>query len=235
MRLEKIGPVQRVMRPEVEGGELLTLAATSLVASPGRRPSPATTHVDLQLRSLEPALSVGCFTACPSPPLSLERSVCRTTGLVVKRPSPTPTAGGSLRRRWKWWRNWDQGFTPSSCWISIPPVKAYDQRPMTPADAARSMRMMWSKPDEREPRDSEDAEQTSVSAAVEAYLKASVDDVRVVLCSDTPEQRIVTTTVAGLEDESGGRLNPSSSPQARVKLKKALARWTRVPEDVRSA
>jgi len=50
-----------------------------------------------------------------------------------------------------------------------------------------------------------------------------------VLCSDmgTPEQRIVTTTVAGLEDESGGRLNCLVFPAGTGEIEeKALARWT---------
>ena len=90
------------------------------------------------------------------------------------------------------------------------------------------MRMMWSKLDERESHPSEDVEETSVAASVEAYLKASVDDVRVVLCSDmgTPEQRIVTTTVSGLEGESGGRLNCLVFPAGTGEIEeKALARW----------
>ena len=61
MRLEDIiGPVQRVMRPEVEDPEeLFALAKTSLVALlVVGDPLQATTHVDLQLRARE--LGVTC-------------------------------------------------------------------------------------------------------------------------------------------------------------------------------
>ena len=64
VRLEKeIGPVQRVMRPEVEEPEeLLTLAATSLVALlVVGDPLQATTHVDLQLRALEAGVECRVF------------------------------------------------------------------------------------------------------------------------------------------------------------------------------
>ena len=234
MRLEKeIGPVQRVMRPEVEEPEeLLTLAATSLVALlVVGDPLQATTHVDLQLRALEAGVECRVFHG-----LSITTLVTGAVGLSNYRfgrqttftypyggwvaTSPLEVVAG----------NWDQGLH-TLVLLDLDPTGqgVGDQRPMTPADAARSMRMMWSKLDEREPHLSEDVEETSVAAAVEAYLKASVDDVRVVLCSDmgTPEQRIVTTTVAGLEDESGGRLNCLVFPAGTGEIEeKALARWT---------
>ena len=234
VRLEKeIGPVQRVMRPEVEEPEeLLALATTSLVALlVVGDPLQATTHVDLQLRALEAGVECRVFHG-----LSITTLVTGAVGLSNYRfgrqttftypyggwvaTSPLEVVAG----------NWDQGLH-TLVLLDLDPTGqgVGDQRPMTPADAARSMRMMWTKLDEREPHLSEDAEQTSVAAAVEAYLKASVDDVRVVLCSDmgTPEQRIVTTTVAGLEDESGGRLNCLVFPAGTGEIEeKALARWT---------
>ena len=234
VRLEKeIGPVQRVMRPEVEEPEeLLALATTSLVALlVVGDPLQATTHVDLQLRALEAGVECRVFHG-----LSITTLVTGAVGLSNYRfgrqttftypyggwvaTSPLEVVAG----------NWGQGLH-TLVLLDLDPTGqgVGDQRPMTPADAARSMRMMWTKLDEREPHLSEDTEQISVAAAVEAYLKASVDDVRVVLCSDmgTPEQRIVTTTVAGLEDESGGRLNCLVFPAGTGEIEeKALARWT---------
>ncbi len=234
VRLEKeIGPVQRVMRPEVEEPEeLLALATTSLVALlVVGDPLQATTHVDLQLRALEAGVECRVFHG-----LSITTLVTGAVGLSNYRfgrqttftypyggwvaTSPLEVVAG----------NWGQGLH-TLVLLDLDPTGqgVGDQRPMTPADAARSMRMMWTKLDEREPHLSEDVEETSVAAAVEAYLKASVDDVRVVLCSDmgTPEQRIVTTTVAGLEDESGGRLNCLVFPAGTGEVEeKALARWT---------
>ena len=128
VRLEKeIGPVQRVMRPEVEEPEeLLTLAATSLVALlVVGDPLQATTHVDLQLRALEAGVECRVFHG-----LSITTLVTGAVGLSNYRfgrqttftypyggwvaTSPLEVVAG----------NWDQGLHPSSFWILIPPVKA---------------------------------------------------------------------------------------------------------------
>ena len=61
-------------------------------------------------------------------------------------------------------------------------------------------------------------------------FRQSIDDVRVVLCSDmgTPDQTMVTTTMGELGQEKGGRLNCLVFPAGTGEIEeKALARWER--------
>ena len=65
-------------------------------------------------------------------------------------------------------------------------------------------------------------------AIVNGYMTQAFEGLPVVLCSDmgTVEQRIVTTTLGALADESGGRLNCLIFPAGTSEVEeKALLRW----------
>jgi len=236
-RLEaRIGPIQRIMRPEVEEpDELLTLATTSLVALlVVGDPLQATTHVDLQLRALGAGVECHVFHG-----LSITTLVTGAVGLsnykFGRQTTFTYPYGG-------WVAtsplevvavNWAQNLHTLAL-LDLDPTGqgTGDQRPMTPSDAAHAMRLMWEKLidlDGNEPP-MEDVVQASRHAMIERYLQQSIDEVPVVLCSDmgTPDQTMVTTTVGGLDQERGGRLNCLVFPASTGDIEeKALARWKR--------
>ena len=236
-RLEaRIGPIQRIMRPEVEEpDELLTLATTSLVALlVVGDPLQATTHVDLQLRASDAGVECHVFHG-----LSITTLVTGAVGLsnykFGRQTTFTYPYGG-------WVAtsplevvavNWAQNLHTLAL-LDLDPtgLGTGDQRPMTPSDAAHAMRLMWEKLidlDTNEPP-MEDAVQASRHAMIERYLQQSIDEVPVVLCSDmgTPDQTMVTTTVGGLDQERGGRLNCLVFPASTGDIEeKALARWKR--------
>jgi len=236
-RLEaRIGPIQRIMRPEVEEpDELLTLATTSLVALlVVGDPLQATTHVYLQLRALGAGVECHVFHG-----LSITTLVTGAVGLsnykFGRQTTFTYPYGG-------WVAtsplevvavNWAQNLHTLAL-LDLDPTGqgTGDQRPMTPSDAAHAMRLMWEKLidlDANEPP-MEDVVQASRHAMIERYLQQSIDEVPVVLCSDmgTPDQTMVTTTVGGLDQERGGRLNCLVFPASTGDIEeKALARWKR--------
>jgi diphthine synthase len=237
IRLEAaIGPVERVMRPEVEEPqELLALAKTSLVALlVVGDPLQATTHVDLQLRAKEAGVACRVFHG-----VSITSLVTGAAGLsnykfgrqtTFTYPYGTWIATSPLEVLAA---NWGQHLHTLALLDLDPTGQGVgDQRPMTPADAVRSLRAMWGKLAEKDEDDSEDSSgESAVRRSVQAaYLDRSLDDVSVVLCSDmgTPQQRIVSTTVGALSDEPGGRLNCLLFPAITGEVEeKALARWRR--------
>ena len=233
---ERVGPIQRVMRPEVEEpDELLALASTSLVALlVVGDPLQATTHIDLQLRALDAGLHCEVFHG-----LSITTLVTGAVGLSNYKFGRQTT------------------FTyPYGGWVATSPLEVVaanfaqnlhtlalldldptgqgtgNQRPMTPGDAANAMRLMWSKLSDVDPEQGANGDliHTSKHVMIQRFLEQPIDDVRVVLCSDmgTPDQTMITTTVAGLEEEHGGRLNCLVFPAATGDIEeKALARWQR--------
>jgi len=236
-RLEaRIGPIQRVMRPEVEEpDELLSLAATSLVALlVVGDPLQATTHVDLQLRAMDAGVECRVFHG-----LSITTLVTGAVGLsnykFGRQTTFTYPYGG-------WVAtsplevvavNWAQNLHTLAL-LDLDPTGqgTGDQRPMTPSDAAHAMRLMWEKLSDLDVSEAsmEDAAQASKHAMIERYLQQSIDKMPVVLCSDmgTPDQTMVTTTVGGLDQEEGGRLNCLVFPASTGEIEeKALARWIR--------
>lgn len=236
-RLEaRIGPIQRIMRPEVEEpDELLTLATTSLVALlVVGDPLQATTHVDLQLRALDAGVECHVFHG-----LSITTLVTGAVGLsnykFGRQTTFTYPYGG-------WVAtsplevvavNWAQNLHTLAL-LDLDPTGqgTGDQRPMTPPDAAHAMRLMWEKLSDLDANEPpmEDVVQASRHAMIERYLQQSIDEVPVVLCSDmgTPDQTMVTTTVGGLDQERGGRLNCLVFPASTGDIEeKALARWKR--------
>ena len=233
-RLEaRIGAIQRVMRPEVEEpDELLALASTSLVALlVVGDPLQATTHVDLQLRAAEAGVECRVFHG-----LSITTLVTGAVGLsnykFGRQTTLTYPYGG-------WIAtsplevvavNWAQNLHTLAL-LDLDPTGqgTGEQQPMTPADAANAMRLMWTKLSDAEPReDAADTAQRSKHAMIEEFLDRAIDDVRVVLCSDmgTPDQALVTTTMGKLGHEKGGRLNCLVFPAGTGEIEeKALARW----------
>ncbi|MGB1679248.1 MAG: diphthine synthase [Poseidonia sp.] len=226
-RLEsEIGPVERVMRPEVEQPEVLfDLAKVSLVALlVVGDPLQATTHVDLQLRATEEGI------ACH----------------VIHGVSITTVVTGAIGlSNYKFGRQTTLTY-PHGTWVATSPLEVIasnqeqnlhtlalldldptgqgtgDQRPMRPADAVQSFELMWEKLNENE-----DAGQ---HPSVRSYLERSMDSISVVLCSDmgTPDQNIVFTTMGHLGSESGGRLNCLVFPANASEVEeKALLRWSR--------
>ena len=233
-RLEaRIGAIQRVMRPEVEEpDELLALASTSLVALlVVGDPLQATTHVDLQLRAAEAGVECRVFHG-----LSITTLVTGAVGLsnykFGRQTTLTYPYGG-------WIAtsplevvavNWAQNLHTLAL-LDLDPTGqgTGEQQPMTPADAANAMRLMWKKLSDAELRDdAADTAQQSKHAMIEEFLDRAIDDVRVVLCSDmgTPDQALVTTTMGKLGHEKGGRLNCLVFPAGTGEIEeKALARW----------
>lgn len=235
-RLEaRIGAIRRVMRPEVEEpDELLALASTSLVALlVVGDPLQATTHVDLQLRAAEAGVECRVFHG-----LSITTLVTGAVGLsnykFGRQTTLTYPYGG-------WIAtsplevvavNWAQNLHTLAL-LDLDPTGqgTGEQQPMTPADAANAMRLMWTKLSDAEPREEvADTAQRSKHAMIEEFLDRAIDDVRVVLCSDmgTPDQALVTTTMGKLGHEKGGRLNCLVFPAGTGEIEeKALARWKR--------
>lgn len=233
-RLEaRIGAIQRVMRPEVEEpDELLALASTSLVALlVVGDPLQATTHVDLQLRAAEAGVECRVFHG-----LSITTLVTGAVGLsnykFGRQTTLTYPYGG-------WIAtsplevvavNWAQNLHTLAL-LDLDPTGqgTGEQQPMTPADAANAMRLMWTKLSDAELREEvADTAQRSKHAMIEEFLDRAIDDVRVVLCSDmgTPDQALVTTTMGKLGHEKGGRLNCLVFPAGTGEIEeKALARW----------
>lgn len=233
-RLEaRIGAIQRVMRPEVEEpDELLALASTSLVALlVVGDPLQATTHVDLQLRAAEAGVECRVFHG-----LSITTLVTGAVGLsnykFGRQTTLTYPYGG-------WIAtsplevvavNWAQNLHTLAL-LDLDPTGqgTGEQQPMTPADAANAMRLMWKKLSDAELReDAADTARQSKHAMIEEFLDRAIDDVRVVLCSDmgTPDQALVTTTMGKLGHEKGGRLNCLVFPAGTGEIEeKALARW----------
>ncbi len=232
---QTIGPIQRVMRPEVEQPEdLFALASTSLVALlVVGDPLQATTHVDLQLQAAEAGIECRVFHG-----ISITTLVTGAIGLSNYRFGRQTTL-----------------TYPYGGWVATSPLETIivnrytglhtlalldldptglgtgDQRPMRPDDAVASIELMRLKIEEglteREFSDDK-ASDLLTKAALQSFVKEDVSQVRVVLCSDmgTDDQRIVSTTVGGLSNQTGGRLNCIIFPATTGEVEeKALVRW----------
>ena len=234
-RLEgQIGPIQRVMRPEVEQPEaLLKLAQNSTVALlVVGDPLQATTHVDLQLQAQEAGIPCEVVHG-----LSITTVVTGAVGLS----------------NYKFGRQTTLTY-PYGGWVATSPLETIisndsqgmhtlalldldptgmgtgDQRPMTPADASDAMRMMMEKMRSQldDLPDEETAPSIQLREANKRYLNRSLSEIVVVLCSDmgTPDQRIITTNMAALRGVSGGRLNCLVFPGRTGEVEdNALLRW----------
>ena len=232
---QTIGPIQRVMRPEVvQPEDLFALASTSLVALlVVGDPLQATTHVDLQLQAAEAGIECRVFHG-----ISITTLVTGAIGLSNYRFGRQTTL-----------------TYPYGGWVATSPLETIivnrytglhtlalldldptglgtgDQRPMRPDDAVASIELMRLKIEEglteREFSDDK-ASDLLTKAALQSFVKEDVSQVRVVLCSDmgTDDQRIVSTTVGGLSNQTGGRLNCIIFPATTGEVEeKALVRW----------
>jgi hypothetical protein len=96
-----------------------------------------------------------------------------------------------------------------------------EQQPMRPADAVKSLRMMWDKLAEtaEEPLSETYVRKAFRQFASKLYLQQTFEDIAVVLCSDmgTPDQCIVTGNL--VRKTEGDSIALSSRP-ARVRLKR---------------
>lgn len=232
---QKIGSIERVMRPEVEQpDELFRLAKTSLVALlVVGDPLQATTHVDLQLQALEHGIDCRVFHG-----VSITTIVTGAVGLSSYRFGRQTTL-----------------TYPYADWIATSPLEMIavnkfrglhtlvlfdldptgqgtgDQRPMKPNDAKRSMDLMRSTLDERLKQFTTPPESTLIAvqeATFKAFLLEDMDRLPVVLCSDmgTQDQKIIFTNIGGLEKLEGGRLNCLLIPAWTSEVEgKALLRW----------
>ena len=232
---QTIGPIQRVMRPEVEQPEdLFALASTSLVALlVVGDPLQATTHVDLQLQAAEAGIECRVFHG-----ISITTLVTGAIGLSNYRFGRQTTL-----------------TYPYGGWVATSPLETIivnrytglhtlalldldptglgtgDQRPMMPDAAVASIELMRLKIEEglaeREFSDDK-ASDLLTKAALQSFVEEDVSQMRVVLCSDmgTEDQRIVSTTVGGLSNQTGGRLNCIIFPATTGEVEeKALVRW----------
>jgi len=232
---QTIGPIQRVMRPEVEQPEdLFALASTSLVALlVVGDPLQATTHVDLQLQAAEAGIECRVFHG-----ISITTLVTGAIGLSNYRFGRQTTL-----------------TYPYGGWVATSPLETIivnrytglhtlalldldptglgtgGQRPMMPDDAVASIELMRLKIEEglaeREFSDDK-ASDLLTKAALQSFVEEDVSQMRVVLCSDmgTEDQRIVSTTVGGLSNQTGGRLNCIIFPATTGEVEeKALVRW----------
>ena len=232
---QRIGAIERVMRPEVEEpAELFRLAETSLVALlVVGDPLQATTHVDLQLRARSAGIECRVFHG-----VSITSLVTGAVGLsnykfgrqtTFTYPYGTWVATSPLEVLAN---NWGHGLHTLAL-LDLDPTGqgTGDQRPMTPKDAAEAMRMMWTKATEAmEERGLEPAPQQTMNPFLDPYLEQDLEGVPVVLCADmgTSEQSIVATTVGALESQMGGRLNCLVFPAATGEIEEqGLARWKR--------
>tara|TARA_B100000674_G_scaffold116674_1_gene87932 strand:+ start:536 stop:1411 length:876 start_codon:yes stop_codon:yes gene_type:complete len=227
-----IGPIEKIMRPEVENPkEILSLAKDHVVAVlVVGDPLQATTHVDLQLQASEMGISCEVVHG-----ISITNLVTGAIGLS----------------NYKFGRQTTLTY-PYSGWIATSPLEVIAvnrvmglhtlalldldptgagtglQLPMQPKDAVESLNAMAEKL-------SDDSEYMPTETAFERLKKESVVDIcseisaiKVVLCSDmgTDQQSIIATTVGSLAQEKGGRMNCLVFPASTSDVEeKALVRW----------
>ena len=227
-----IGPIEKIMRPEVENPkEILRLAKDHVVAVlVVGDPLQATTHVDLQLQASEMGISCEVVHG-----ISITNLVTGAIGLS----------------NYKFGRQTTLTY-PYSGWIATSPLEVIAvnrvmglhtlalldldptgagtglQLPMQPKDAVESLNAMAEKL-------SDDSKYMPTETTFERLKKESVVDIcseisaiKVVLCSDmgTDQQSIIATTVGSLAMEKGGRMNCLVFPASTSDVEeKALVRW----------
>ncbi len=227
-----VGPIERVMRPEIENPEeILGLAKNHVVAVLiVGDPLQATTHVDLQLQACEHGIECEIIHG-----ISITNLVTGAIGLS----------------NYKFGRQTTLTY-PYSGWIATSPLEVIavnrgmglhtlalldldptgagtgEQRPMQPKDAVESLNAMANKLVES--IEDMPVESPFERLKVESVVKtcSEISSLNVVLCSDmgTEDQSIVTTTVDALVNEQGGRLNCLVFPAITSDVEeKALLRW----------
>ena len=228
-----IGPIEKVMRPEIENpDEILTLAKHSLVAVLiVGDPLQATTHVDLQLQALEQGINCSVIHG-----ISITNLVTGAIGLS----------------NYKFGRQTTLTY-PYSGWVATSPLEVIalnrqmgqhtlalldldptgagtgQQKPMAPADAVISMESMIEKVEENIEEMSTDSDLARLKKqSLEEFIALESCDLPVVLCSDmgTNQQKMIYTNLAELSDLQGGRMNCLVFPASTSDVEeKALLRW----------
>lgn len=230
---EKIGSIEKVMRPEVEKPqELFDLAQDDSVALlVVGDPLQATTHVDLQLQAEEKGIDCHVIHG-----ISITNLVTGAIGLS----------------NYKFGRQTTLTY-PYSGWVATSPIETIamnmflgqhtlalldldptglgvgNQIPMSPKSAADSIISGLQKLEEMVENYPEDDEIALMKkAAINALIERPLEDIAVVLCSDMgcKDQEITLTNIANLADLSGGRMNCLVFPGTTGDVEdKALLRW----------
>ena len=228
-----IGPIEKVMRPEIENpDEILTLAKHSLVAVLiVGDPLQATTHVDLQLQALEQGINCSVIHG-----ISITNLVTGAIGLS----------------NYKFGRQTTLTY-PYSGWVATSPLEVIalnrqmgqhtlalldldptgagtgQQKPMAPADAVISMKSMIEKVEDNIEEMSTDNDLARLKKqSLEEFIALESCDLPVVLCSDmgTSQQKMIYTNLAELSELQGGRMNCLVFPASTSDVEeKALLRW----------
>ena len=232
---EKIGSIEKVMRPEVEKPqELLDLAQNDSVALLiVGDPLQATTHIDLQLQAEEKGIN--CYVIHG---ISITNLVTGAIGLS----------------NYKFGRQTTLTY-PYSGWVATSPIETIamnmflgqhtlalldldptglgvgNQIPMNPKSAANSIISALQKLEEMVEDYPEDDEIALMKkAAFSALIERPLEEIAVVLCSDMgcKDQKITLTDIASLADLSGGRMNCLVFPGSTGDVEeKALLRWSK--------
>lgn len=230
---EDIGDIEMVMRPEVESPtELLDLAKNHLVALLiVGDPLQATTHVDIQLQALEAGINCVVFHG-----ISITTLVTGAIGLSNYRFGRQTTI-----------------TYPYGGWVATSPLEVIavnlfqnqhtlalldldptgagvgKQIPMQPGDSYVSLDLMKEKLSSNISDMSEDSPIDSMKKlAFKEFVDKNLDSIKVVLCADmgTKDEKITYTTVGGLKNIDGGRLNCLIFPAITSEVEeKALLRW----------
>ena len=230
---EDIGDIEMVMRPEVESPtELLDLAKNHLVALLiVGDPLQATTHVDIQLQALEAGINCVVFHG-----ISITTLVTGAIGLSNYRFGRQTTI-----------------TYPYGGWVATSPLEVIavnlfqnqhtlalldldptgagvgKQIPMQPGDSYVSLDLMKEKLSSNISDIPEDSTIDSMKKlAFREFVDKNLDSIKVVLCADmgTNEEKITYTTVGGLKNIDGGRLNCLIFPAITSEVEeKALLRW----------
>ena len=233
VKLEQlVGPIEKVMRPEIENPEeILSLAKDHVVAVlVVGDPLQATTHVDLQLQAIEHGIDCEVVHG-----ISITNLVTGAIGLS----------------NYKFGRQTTLTY-PYSGWIATSPLEVIavnrgmglhtlalldldptgagtgEQRPMQPKDAVESLKAMADKLVETVEDLPVDSPFERLKVECVGQICSDISALKVVLCSDmgTSEQSIVATTVGSLGDVEGGRLNCLVFPANTSDVEeKALLRW----------
>ena len=228
-----IGPIEKVMRPEVENpAEILELAKQSLVALlVVGDPLQATTHVDLQLQAMESGVECMVFHG-----ISITTLVTGSIGLSNYRFGRQTTI-----------------TYPYGGWVATSPLEVIavnllqnqhtlalldldptgagtgQQVPMQPADAVESLHLMRNKLDDSiDNMDMESALESMRKDACKLFLSDELNERIVVLCADmgTDDEKITCTTIGQLSNIEGGRLNCLIFPAITSEVEeRALLRW----------
>ncbi len=228
-----IGPIEKVMRPEVENpAEILELAKQSLVALlVVGDPLQATTHVDLQLQAMESGVECIVFHG-----ISITTLVTGSIGLSNYRFGRQTTI-----------------TYPYGGWVATSPLEVIavnllqnqhtlalldldptgagtgQQVPMQPADAVESLRLMRNKLDESIDNMGMESPLDSMREdACKLFLSGDLNEQIVVLCADmgTDDEKITCTTIGQLSNLEGGRLNCLIFPAVTSEVEeRALLRW----------